>query len=117
MSSNPFTGGANNWFLDTDASSHMASHPSILSTCSSSTVPHQIVVGNGTLMSTSSTSRASIPTSSNPLLLNNVLIAPQLVKNLISIRALTRDNSVYVEFDPWGFVHQGPSHQDGAPSM
>jgi hypothetical protein len=26
-----------------------------------------------------------------------------LIKNLISVRALTRDNSVSVEFDPFGF--------------
>jgi hypothetical protein len=35
--------------------------------------------------------------------LNNVLISPYLIKNLISVRALTRDNSVSVEFDPYGF--------------
>ena len=80
-----------------------ASHPGILNTCSSSTVPRQIIVGNGGLMSASSTGHASIPTSSNPLVFTNVLIAPQLVKNLISVCALTRDNSVSVEFDPWGF--------------
>jgi len=37
------------------------------------------------------------------LQLRNVLIAPPIVKNLISVRARTRDNSVSVEFDPWGF--------------
>ena len=41
--------------------------------------------------------------TASPLQLRNVLIAPQIVKNLISVRALTRDNSVSVEFDPWGF--------------
>ena len=32
-----------------------------------------------------------------------MLIAPHLVKNLISIRALTCDNSISVKFYPWGF--------------
>jgi hypothetical protein len=91
------------WFLDTGASSHMASHPGILTSSSPSIVPRHIIVGNGGLLSAPSTSRSSIPTSSTPLQLNNVLIAPQLVKNLISVRALTRDNNVSVEFDPWGF--------------
>jgi hypothetical protein len=47
--------------------------------------------------------RTSITTSSSPLQLRNVLIAPQIVKNLISVCALTRDNNVSIEFDPWGF--------------
>jgi hypothetical protein len=31
------------------------------------------------------------------------LISPSLVKNLISVRTLTRDNNVIIEFDPFGF--------------
>jgi histone deacetylase 1/2 len=103
MSLHTPTGGANDWFLDMGASSHMASHPGILSACSPSTIPRQIVVGNGNLMPATSVGYASIPTATNSLRLNNVLLSPQLVKNLISVRALTRDNSVSVEFDPWGF--------------
>lgn len=99
MSLNNSADSANDWFLDTGASSHMASHPSILTNCSPSIVPRSIGIGNGGLLSASSTGRASIPTSSTPLHLNNVLIAPQL-KNLIFVRALTRDNFVPVEFDP-----------------
>jgi hypothetical protein len=81
----------------------MAANPGILATHSASTVPHQIVVGNGHTLSAQHTGHAIIPTNSSPLQLHNVLIAPQLVKNLISVRALTRDNFVSVEFDPWGF--------------
>jgi hypothetical protein len=103
MSLNNSVDSTNDWFLDTGASSHMASHPSILTNCSPSIVPRSICIGNGGLLSVSSTGRASIPTSSTPLHLNNVLIAPQLVKNLKFVRALTRDNFVPVEFDPWGF--------------
>jgi hypothetical protein len=39
----------------------------------------------------------------NPLLLNNILVSPLLVKNLIFVRVLTRDNNVSIEFDPFGF--------------
>jgi transposase InsO family protein len=46
---------------------------------------------------------SSIPTSSSPLHLRNVLVAPSLVKNLISVWRLTRDNNVSIEFDPTGF--------------
>jgi hypothetical protein len=96
------SGGGNDWFLDTGATTHMASNPGIL-TSPPSTVNRHIVVGNGQFLPAHGTGNASIPTSSSPLHLRNILIAPKLVKNLISVRALTRDNSVSVEFDPWGF--------------
>ena len=34
---------------------------------------------------------------------DNVLVSPSIVKNLISVRKLTRDNNVSIEFDPYGF--------------
>jgi len=62
-----------------------------------------ITVGNGTTMSVTHRASTSIPTSKFPLLLHNVLVSPSLVKNLIFVRALTRDNNVSIEFDPFGF--------------
>jgi len=104
MSINTNSGGGGDWFLDTGATAHMASNSGILSSVPSTPVHHHIIVGNGQSLLTQCTGHASIPTpSSFPLQLRNVLIAPQIVKNLISVRALTRDNSVSVEFDPWGF--------------
>ena len=103
MSINNSGGGGNDWFFDTGASAHMASNFGILSSPPEHTVARQIIVGNGHHLETQCSGTASIPTSSSPLQLCNVLIAPQLVKNLISVRALTRDNSISVEFDPWGF--------------
>ena len=79
----------------------MASNSGILSTSPSPTIHRHIIVSNGQLLPTQSTGHATIPTPS--LHLRNILIAPQIVKNLISVRALTRDNSVSVKFDPWGF--------------
>jgi hypothetical protein len=60
-------------------------------------------LGNGAPLPAHCTGHASIPTPSSTLHLNHVLISPDLIKNLISVRALTRDNSVSVEFDPLGF--------------
>jgi hypothetical protein len=37
------------------------------------------------------------------LQLNNILVTPSLVKNLVSVRQLTRDNHVSIDFDPVGF--------------
>ena len=38
-----------------------------------------------------------------PLHLHDVHVSPSLIKNLVSVRKLTRDNHVSVEFDPLGF--------------
>lgn len=81
------SGGGNDWFLDTGATAHMASNPGIL-TSPPSTVNHHIVVGNGQFLPAHGTGNASVPTSSSPLHLRNILIAPKLVKNLILVRAV-----------------------------
>lgn len=47
---------------------------------------------------------ASLSSPFRPLSLINVLITPQIVKNLISVRKFTRDNFCSVEFDPFGFT-------------
>lgn len=47
--------------------------------------------------------QTSLPTTASPLYLNSVLVSPSLIKNLISVRRLTRDNNISVEFDPSGF--------------
>jgi hypothetical protein len=62
-----------------------------------------ITVGNGTTMPVTHQASTSIPTSKTPLHLHNVLVSPSLVKSLISVRALTRDNNVSIEFDLFGF--------------
>jgi hypothetical protein len=68
-------------------------------------IPHSlpITVGNGNTLPVTHQASSTIRTNSSPLLLNNVLVSPSLVKNLISVRSLTRDNNVSVEFDPFGF--------------
>jgi hypothetical protein len=47
--------------------------------------------------------RTFIPTATTPLRLDDVLVSPSLIKNLIYVRRLTRDNNVSIEFDPSGF--------------
>jgi len=62
-----------------------------------------ITVGNGVKLPISHTGSTPIPTSSHPFYLHNVLVSPSLIKNLISVKQLTRDNNVSIEFDPSGF--------------
>jgi hypothetical protein len=99
----PPTQYTSDWIMDTGASSHMANNPSIL--CSSSPPPlnTSIIIGNGAPLPVHRMGPSMIPTSSSPLNLCNVLISPHLIKNLISVHALTRDNFVSATFDPFGF--------------
>jgi hypothetical protein len=90
------------WYFDTGASAHMSSS-GIISTPQSLPSPSFVIVGNGARLPVTHTAAAHIPTSSSPLHLHNVLVTPSLIKNLISVKNLTRDNNVSIEFDPYGF--------------
>jgi hypothetical protein len=99
------------WFLDTDASSHMSSSPGNFTSPQSISNSSPITVGNGVTMPVTHRASTVITASRSLLQLNNILISPSLVKNLISIRSLTRDNNVSVEFDPFGFsIKDLPTH-------
>jgi hypothetical protein len=84
------------WVFDSGASSHIASNPGMV-TSSPSLFPSS--VGNGASLPVIGTGYSILP---GPFRLNNVLIAPDIIKNLLSIRQFTTDNSVSVEFDPLG---------------
>jgi hypothetical protein len=58
-----------------------------------------IPVSNGSLLFVVGTGSTELPHS---LFLNNILVSPQIIKNLISIRQFTIDNNCSVEFDPTG---------------
>jgi hypothetical protein len=92
---------ATEWFLDTGASNHMSSNTGNLH--SSRPFNSSIIVGNGDRLPVTHAADTSIPTSSHSLALNNILVSPSLVKNLVSVRQLTRDNHVSIEFDPYSF--------------
>jgi hypothetical protein len=64
-----------------------------------SSFPSSIVVGNGATLPVVGTGYSTL---NGPFHLNNVLIAPDIIKNLLSIRQFTIDNFVSVEFDPLG---------------
>jgi hypothetical protein len=80
----------------------MANHPGIL-TSSPPPLNTSIIVGNGAPLPVHHMGSSTIPTPSSTLHLCNVLISPHLIKNLISVRAPTRDNLVSVTFDPFCF--------------
>lgn len=90
------------WFMDASTSTHMSSGSGKFSSTSPLASSSHIIVCNGSTLSITHFG-SSIPTPSSPRLLNNILIAPTVIKNLISVHSFTRDNSISIEFDPFGF--------------
>jgi hypothetical protein len=76
----------------------MSSSNGILLSC----LPHFdsfITVGNGSTILVSYHGTSTLSTANTTFHLNNVLIAPALVRNLLSVRQFTCDNSCSIEFD------------------
>jgi hypothetical protein len=61
-----------------------------------------IIVGNGALLPITATGSHTFSLPHRNLVLNNVLVSPNIIKNLISIRRFTTDNNCSIEFDPFG---------------
>ena len=92
-----------NWYMDSGASSHLSSSSGNLSNISPSLHSNSnILVGNGTRLPITCSGYTLLPNSHRPFHLSNVLVSPQLIANLISVRKFTTDNSCSVEFDPFG---------------
>jgi hypothetical protein len=90
--------------MDTGVDCHMTSDFGNLlsSQPPSSYHPTSIVIGNGSLLSVTSTSHTLLSALNRPLHLHHIFVSPNIIKNLISVRQFTTDNQVSVEFDPFG---------------
>jgi hypothetical protein len=89
------------WVADSGASHHSTpsaghiSHPRTLTSSS----PSSIIVGNGSTLSITSVGDSVLP---GPFYLNNILLAPDVVQSLLSVRRFTTDNWCSMEFYPFG---------------
>nr|XP_020157687.1 uncharacterized protein LOC109743008 [Aegilops tauschii subsp. strangulata] len=99
---NNYTGGGD-WYMDTGATAHMFAHPGNLASFTPVTTDRRIIVGDGSTLPITHVGHTSFPSTSMPITLSNILVSPHLIKNLISVRCLTRENPVTVEFDELGF--------------
>jgi hypothetical protein len=79
------------WVADSGASNHTTSDAGNLSSIRppTSTDPSSIVLGNGSALSVISVGDSAL---SGPFYLNNVLITPDIIQNLLSVRRFTTDN-------------------------
>nr|GEY72391.1 ribonuclease H-like domain-containing protein [Tanacetum cinerariifolium] len=91
------------WNMDTGASSYLNSSANNLSTLFNTRLFPSIHVGDGNSIPVTNTGHSIIPSSNRPLHLHNVLVTPNIIKNLISIHQFTRDNNCTIEFDAFGF--------------
>ena len=84
MSLTPPTNPAE-WYADSGAGSHMTAHSGIISSPRPPSLsgPSSIIVDNGALLPVTSISSFSFPAPRRPLVLNNVLVSPSIIKNLI----------------------------------
>lgn len=88
---------------DSGATAHVTSQPSTLCSHFNSSNTPSILVDNGTSLPTYAIGFYSIPTIKCPLHLNNILVCPSIIKNLIYVRQFAKDNWVSIEFDHFGF--------------
>ena len=94
--------GPSPWVLDTGATAHMSSSDGILLS-HLPPPPSGITVGNGTTIPVTCSGTSTLSSPNSIFHLNNVLVAPALVRNLLSVRQFTRDNACSIEFDACGF--------------
>nr|GEV76592.1 ribonuclease H-like domain-containing protein [Tanacetum cinerariifolium] len=85
--------------MDTCVSSHLNNSVNRLSENFNTCVYPSISVGDGHSIPVTNTDHSILPTPVKSLQLNNVLITPHIVKNLIFVR----DNNCTIEFDAFGF--------------
>jgi hypothetical protein len=99
------------WVVDSGASNHTTSDASNLTFVRppTSTDPSSIVVSNGSALPVTSVGDSAL---SNPFYLNHVLITPDIIQNLLSVRHFTTDNWCSMEFDPFGLSVKDISTQN-----
>ncbi|GJT76139.1 ribonuclease H-like domain-containing protein [Tanacetum coccineum] len=91
------------WNMDTGASSHLNNSVNSLREIFNTCMYPSISVSDGHSIHVTNTGHSILPTPLKSLHLNNVLITPHIVKNLISDRQFFRDNNCIIEFDAFDF--------------
>jgi hypothetical protein len=96
--------GDGGWIVDSGASCHMSTNLNLLSKLRPTTSTPPITIGNGSQIPVTHLGQTTLNSANRILTLNDILVALKLVPNLISVRKLTTDNWVSIEFDPFGFT-------------
>ncbi|GJX92932.1 ribonuclease H-like domain-containing protein, partial [Tanacetum coccineum] len=100
----PVTGA---WNMDTGASSTLNASVTNLNDVFNTCIYLSISLGDGHSILVTNTGHSILPTPFRPLHLNNILITPHIIKNLIFVRQFFRDSNCTIEFDSFGFSVKG----------
>ena len=88
-----------NWHADTGATHHITHDLNNLNIQNEDyTGSDQVQVGNGQGLLISKTGNSLLHTSSHSFALNDILLVPQIYKNLLSVQKFCIDNHVFFEF-------------------
>nr|GEU52367.1 ribonuclease H-like domain-containing protein [Tanacetum cinerariifolium] len=91
------------WYMDIEATSHLASDSGKLTTVFNKSIIQSILVGDGSSIPVTNLGHSTLRSSTRPLHLYNVLITPNIIKNLVFVREFTKDNKCSIKFDEFGF--------------
>jgi len=90
---------SSSWFPDSGASFHMTNNSQNIQ--QTSPFEDQIFIGNGQGLNISASGHSNFVSPFSPnvkLILKNMLLVPQITKNLISVSKFAKDNHVFFEF-------------------
>jgi hypothetical protein len=101
MALHPPPTSVQDWVADSGTTHHITPLVDNISTLHhlNSSNPSSIIVGNGSSLSITSVGDSVL---FGPFYLNNILLAPDIVQSLLSIRCFTTNNWCSMEFDPFG---------------
>jgi transposase InsO family protein len=92
------------WFPNTRATYYMTGDPGNLHSLTPYHGTDGVMVGNGDSLPITHIGQATIGSGSSSLKLNDVLLVPDIKKDLLSVSKLTSDYPLIFEFDGDGFV-------------
>lgn len=95
------------WYMDTGTTNHITAHQGTLNYVFNMSTNPSVLVGNGSYAPVTKAGNDIIHSPSRPLLLNNVLLWPSIIKNLVFVRQFATDNHCAIEFDLFGFFYKG----------
>jgi hypothetical protein len=89
------------WVVNSGASNHTTSDVGNLTYICHPLIndPSSIIVGNRSSLPVTSVGDMTLP---GPFYLNNVLVTPDIIQNLLSVHRFTNDNWCSMKFDPFG---------------
>ena len=87
-----------NFYADSGATTHITNDSGNITKIAPYKGNKSLYVGNGESLKITRVSETNIKTNHGNLNLKNVLVVPDIKKNLLSIGKLTNDNSCTIEF-------------------